>query len=158
LIGRIVFSISLPLLILSGLTAYVISSWLLVLLRLLGATRFSPRLYWACTLFGSSRGVAMFGGRVARALGMTLLVPALYAVVFELMGRAELVQGAVLGSAHGVLVGAFLPLVARRNACSSAAAPGLFGWRLGHATPLLLLLVYALYGAALGYAYVVITP
>lgn len=154
----LVSGISLPLLILSGLTGYVLSSWLLVLLRLLGLTRFSPRLYWACSLFGSLRGLAMFGGRAARALGMTLLVPACYAIVFEVMGRAELGQGALLGLVHGLLVGAFLPVLAARNACNKAPAPGLFGWRLGNATPLLLLLVYALYGAALGYAYVVITP
>jgi hypothetical protein len=34
----------------------------------------------------------------------------------------------------------------------------LFGWRLGGATPIIVLLAYALYGATLGYGYVVIAP
>lgn len=150
--------ISFPLLIVSGLTAYVLSSWLLVLLRLVGATSFSPRLYWACALFGSLRGAAMFGGRIARALGMSVVVPAAYAVVFEFLGDADLKQGALLGLAHGVLVGVGLPLITKRQRCAKAPATGLFGWRLGGATPLLIPLVYACYGAALGYAYVVIAP
>ena len=150
--------ISFPLLIVSGLTAYILNSWLLVVLRLIGATSFSPRLYWACALFGSVRGVAMFGGRVARAGVMSIIIPALYAAVFEFLGDADLEHGALLGLAHGVLVGVALPLVSGRAGCAKAPASGLFGWRLGAATPLLIPLVYACYGAALGYAYVVIAP
>ncbi len=100
----------------------------------------------------------MFGGRVARAVGMSVIVPALYAAVFEFLGDADLKQGALLGLGHGVLVGVALPLIARRQRCANAPATGLFGWRLGAATPLLIPLVYAFYGAALGYAYVVIAP
>ncbi|HEY0671572.1 MAG TPA: hypothetical protein VGD27_04850 [Longimicrobiales bacterium] len=152
------FGISLPLLIVSGLTAYILSSWVLVFLRVAGATRFAPRDYWACTLFGGLRGAAMFGGRIARAVGMSVIAPSVYALIFEVVGNAELTLGAVLGVAHGVLVGITLPVIGRRASCAKAQNPGLFGWRLGAATPLLLLLVYGLYGATLGWAYVVIAP
>lgn len=147
-----------PLLITSGLTAYILSSWLLVLVRLLGLTRYAPRTYWACTLFGSLRGVAMFGGRVVRAAALSILIPIAYAVVFEILGNADLPLGAVMGVAHGVAVGILLPIVARRPKCANAPTPGLFGWRLGGPTPLLLLFIYGLYGATLGWVYVVILP
>ena len=157
-IAEQILGISLPLLITSGLTAYILSSWMLVLLRLAGVTRYAPRTYWACSLFGSLRGAAMFGGRILRAVGMTLFIPLIYAIVFEIVGNADLPLGAVIGMAHGVAVGILLPIIARRPRCANAPNPGLFGWRLGAATPLLLLLIYGLYGASLGWVYVVILP
>jgi hypothetical protein len=153
-----ILGISFPLLITSGLTAYILSSWLLVLLRLLGLTRYAPRTYWACTLFGSLRGAAMFGGRLTRALALTLFIPLGYAIIFEVIGNADLPLGAIIGLVHGAAVGTLLPIIARRPRCTNAPLPGLFGWRLGAATPLLLLLIYTLYGATLGWAYVVILP
>ncbi len=152
------FGISLPLLITSGLTAYIISSWLLVLVRVLGLTTYSPRLYWACGLFGNVRGAALFAGRITRAIALSIVVPLGYAMIFELTGNAELPRGALLGVLHALIVGLALPLVAKRGGCAGAPAPGLFGWRLGAATPVVVLFVYALYGAALGYVYVVIAP
>lgn len=149
--------ISIPLLITSGLTAYIISSWLLVLLRVIGLTAYSPRVYWACGLFGSQRGAAMFAGRITRAIGLSLAIPLVYAVVFEVVGNAELPLGAILGALHALVVGITLPIIASRQGCSKAPAPGLFGWRLGAATPLAILLVYTVYGAALGYVYVVVS-
>lgn len=157
-IASLILGISIPLLITSGLTAYIVSSWTLVVLRVLGATRLSPRTYWACGLFRSMRGSAMFGGRVMRALTLSIAVPFVYALIFEIIGNAELPVGAMLGLLHGALVGITLPIVSRRAGCVKAPAPGLFGWRLGPATPLLILLVYSLYGATLGYGYVVIAP
>jgi hypothetical protein len=153
-----VLGISMPLLITSGLTGYILSSWLLVLVRLLGITRYAPRTYWACTLFGSQRGMAMFGGRVVRALALASFIPLGYAVVFETVGNADVPLGAVLGVAHGIVVGIALPVIARRPRCTDAPHPGLFGWRRGAATPLLLLFVYGVYGAALGWVYVVVLP
>lgn len=100
----------------------------------------------------------MFGGRVVRALTLSIAVPFVYAVVFEIIGNAELPVGAMLGFLHGVAVGVTLPIISKRGACAKAPSPGLFGWRLGRATPILLLLVYSLYGATLGYGYVVIAP
>ena len=153
-----IVGISMPLLVTSGLAGYIVSSWLLVLVRLLGMTRYAPRSYWACALFGSLRGPAMFGGRVVRACALALVVPLIYAVGFEILGNADLPLGAVMGVAHGVAVGVTLPLVARHPRCTHAPKPGLFGWRLGAATPLLLLFIYGVYGATLGWVYVVILP
>jgi hypothetical protein len=146
---------SFPLLIVSGLTAYVVSSWLLIFLRVIGATRYVPRVYWACVAFGGLTGAAAFGGRVLRAICMIALIPLLYAVFFELTGNADLKIGGLLGMVHAAVVGLILPLVGATAKCRRAPVPGLFGWRLGAATPFLLLLVYALYGATLGYVYVV---
>ena len=57
------------------------------------------------------------------------------------------------------LVGPLASLLAALIAgCAQAPTPGLLGWRLGPATPLIMLGVYALYGATLGYVYVVISP
>lgn len=150
--------ISLPLLILSGLTAYIISSWLLLFMRVIGLTRFSPRIYWACGLFGGTGGGAMFAGRAARALALSIVFPFLYALGFELLGNAELPLGAALGAGHGVLIGLTLPLLSRREGCRRAPKPGLFGWQLGRANVVLIPLVYAAYGAILGYVYVIASP
>ena len=152
-----ILDVSLPLLITSGVTAYIISSWMLVFVRALGVTKYSPRIYWACGLFGRTTGAALFGGRVVRALALSVFVPLLYAAFFEVAGDAELVIGALVGSVHAFVVGVTLPIIARRHGCSKAPPPGLFGWRLGNATPLVILAVYALYGAALGYVYVVVS-
>ena len=151
-------ALSLPLLIISGLTAYIISSWLLIFLRVIGATRFAPRYYWACGAFGGVTGAALFGGRLLRALAMTVLLPLIYTAVFEWRGNADLKFGAMLGVGQAVLLGLTLPIISARAGCRSAPAPGLFGWKLGPVTPLLLLIVYALYGATLGYVYVVVSP
>lgn len=153
-----ILGISLPLLITSGLTAYIVSAWLLVLMRLLGFTRYAPRTYWACGLFGSMRGAAMFAGRIARAVALTVVVPLGYAIIFEVVGNADLPLGAMLGLLQALLVGAVLPIIAARPRCRNAPTPGLFGWRLGAATPLLLLFIYTLYGATLGWVYVVVLP
>ena len=150
--------ISVPLLIFSGLAAYIISSWLLLFLRVIGATRFSPRIYWACALFGSTRGGAMFAGRAMRALTLTLLVPFFYALAFELLGNAELPLGAALGFAHGVLIGLTLPFLTSRAGCRKAPRTGVFAWHLGRANVLLIPLTYASYGAVLGYVYVIASP
>lgn len=155
---HLLHSISGPLLIWSGLIAYIVSSWLLVLLRRAGATAFSPRVYWACGLFGSTRGAAVFAGRVLRVVAFTIVVPLPYIVIFEFTRNAGVGFGAALGILHAIVVGITLPIIASRARCRGAPQPGLFGWRLGRATPLLIIFVYALYGAALGYVYVIPSP
>ena len=150
--------ISFTLLIASGLTAYIVTSWLLLLFRVVGMTDLSPRVYWACSLFGGTRGGAMFAGRVARAVAMMVLIPLPYVAAFEIIDKAELPVGAALGLLHGLFIGVTLPLVSRRRGCAKAPPPGLFGWRLGAATPLLILIIYTLYGAILGYVYVAASP
>ena len=149
-------AISWPLLFWSGLFAYIGFSWLLILLRVLGLTRYVPRSYWAARLFGNTRGFAMFGGRVLRAFALIVLIPLPYVLVFEIAGNADLRFGVLLGVTHAVFVGLTLPLIAGR--AKGTLEPGLFGWRLGAATPLLILITYAFYGAILGYVYVIPSP
>jgi hypothetical protein len=153
----ILAAISWPLLLWSGLFAYMGFSWLLILLRLLRLTRYVPRSYWAARLFGNTRGFAMFGGRVLRAFALIVLIPIPYVLAFEVVGNADLRFGVLLGLIHGAFVGLTLPLIAGRDA-HGALEPGLFGWRLGAATPLLIFVIYAFYGAILGYVYVIPSP
>ena len=151
-------SISWPLLFWSGLVAYITTSWVTVLFRALRATLYSPRLYWASKAFGNTRGGAMFASRIMRAVALTVLVPIPYAIVFEVVGNAELLFGALLGLLHAILIGLTLPLATDSSGSRGAPAPGLFGWRLGAATPFIILFVYSFYGAMLGYVYVIPTP
>jgi hypothetical protein len=123
----------------------------------LGITRYVPRSYWAARMFGNTRGFAMFGGRVLRAFALIVLIPLPYVLAFEIAGNADLRFGLLLGLIHGGFVGLTLPLIAGRGAAGTAE-PGLFGWRLGAATPLLILITYAVYGAVLGYVYVIPSP
>ena len=141
-----------PLLVWSGLIALLVSTWLLMLLRKLEVTKYLPRAYWSCGLFGATgNGALVFAG----LLRMTLMItgfPVIYALIFTRLHDASALNGALIGLAHGFVAGAVLPLAARR--CGGAMAPGLLGWRLGKATPVVLLAVHALYGAVLGYVYV----
>ena len=145
-------SISWALLTWSGLVGLVLSSWLLMLLRKVGATRYLPRAYWSCALFSSTRDASLVSAGVLRMVLLIVAFPVAYAVVFTTLGRAEAVVGAIAGAVHGMLAGLTLPLAARR--CSGAVAPGFMGWNLGRLTPLVMVLVHAVYGAALGYVYV----
>jgi hypothetical protein len=150
-------AISWPLLFWSGLFAYIGFSWLLILLRVLGLTRYVPRTYWAARMFGNTRGFAMFGGRALRAFALIVLIPLPYVLAFEIVGNADLRFGVLLGLIHGAFVGLTLPLIAGR-APQGTLEPGFFGYRLGAATPLLILITYAFYGAILGYVYVIPSP
>jgi hypothetical protein len=141
----------------SGLVAYIGFSWLLISLRLIGLTSYTPRSYWAARVVGNTRGFAMFVGRVLRAFVSTVLVPLPYVAAFELVGNADLRFGALLGLLHGILVGFTLPVIAGASSRSSPS-PGLFGWRLGYATPFIMLFSYAFYGTILGYVYVIPSP
>lgn len=123
-----------------------------MMLRQLGATRYLPRAYWSCALFGSVRDSALLVSGLLRMIAMIALVPVIYAIVFAYLGRAEALSGAIVGALHGLLAGIILPFAARR--CSGANPPGPLGWNLGRATPIVLLLVHAVYGTVLGYIYV----
>lgn len=148
--------ISWPLLLWSGLVAYVLSSWVLMVLRKLNATRYLPRAYWSCAIMGGVSDAALVFAGFIRMLAMVAIFPIVYAVAFAYLGRAEALIGLIIGAIHGTLAGILLPLAARR--CAGASPPGLLGWRLGHATPLVMVFVHAVYGAALGFVYVVASP
>ena len=145
-------SISWTLILWSGLTALVISTWLLMLLRSLGATRYLPRAYWSCALFAGTGNASLILAGLLRMIAMIAVFPFLYAAVFVYTGRAEAIIGLMIGLAHGLLAGLMLPLAARR--CSGANPPGLLGFNLGKLTPLVLLFVHAVYGSLIGYIYV----
>lgn len=140
------------LLLWSGLVAFVASTWLLTALRRIGATRYLPRAYWSCALFGSTSDAALLSAGLLRSVMMIAALPFLYALVFAYAERAEALVGLTAGLIHGALAGLALPLAARR--CSGALPPGPMGWNLGRATPFVLLLVHAVYGTLLGYIYV----
>lgn len=136
----------------SGLIALFISTWLLMILRKLEVTQYLPRAYWSCGLFGGTANAALLFAGLLRMILLITLVPVVYALIFARLHDASALNGALIGIAHGALAGAVLPLAARR--CGATLAPGLLGWRLGKATPLVLLFVHAAYGAVLGYVYV----
>jgi hypothetical protein len=146
-------SISWSLLTWSGLVGLVLSSWLLMLLRRVGATRYLPRAYWSCALFGSAGDASLAFAGLLRMLALIAAFPIAYAFAFNTLGRAEALVGAIAGAVHGLLAGLALQLAARR--CSGAIAPGFMGWNLGRLTPIVMILVHAVYGAALGYVYVI---
>ena len=147
-----IYGLSWSLLLWSGLVGLVLSSWLLMVLRKLAVTRYLPRAYWSCALFRSASDAALVFAGTLRMVMMIAVFPIAYALVFTQVGRAEAVVGAIAGAVHGLLAALLLPLAARR--CSSAVAPGFMGWNLGRLTPLALIFVHAVYGAALGYVYV----
>lgn len=143
--------ISWLLLLWSGLTASIMSTWLLMLFRKAGTTRYLPRAYWSCTLFRSTSDASLLAAGLLRMVAMIVVFPAVYALIFSQTGRAEVVMGSIIGLAHGFLASFLLPFAARR---CGANPPGFMGWNLGRATPAILLLVHSVYGALLGYIYV----
>lgn len=148
--------LSWPLLVWSGLTATVLTSWALMALRQVGATRYLPRAYWGCALFGRTGDVALVLAGLVRMIALIAVFPIAYAIAFVWFGRAEALTGLIGGLIHGLIAGLLLPLAARR--CPEARAPGIMGWNLGRATPLVLLFVHAFYGAVLAYIYVTPMP
>jgi hypothetical protein len=148
----VLITLSWALLVWSGLVAFVASTWLLMALRQAGFTRYLPRAYWSCALFGSTRDAALLFAGLVRSLAMIAIIPFLYALAFSYAERAEAIVGLIFGLVHGLVAGLLLPLAAAR--CKGALPPGVLGWSLGRATPVVLLLVHAVYGALLGYIYV----
>lgn len=74
------------------------------------------------------------------------------------MGSADAFTGALTGVAHGVLAGSVLAPLGRRSRCIASGrlpAPGFFGRRLGVATPIGIVAAHVIYGAMLGYIFVV---
>ncbi len=129
-------------------------SWLAAFAYWRGLTRLRP----AATLGGlllrgrSPSGLRTVLGGIAHFLLGTLAFPAVYALVFELAGRSDVAVGALVGAAHGALAGLLLPVL--WPAARQEDGAGLFGWRLGAATPPALIAAHVLYGVLLGYIYV----
>lgn len=101
----------------------------------------------------SSRGgLGWVAGAGALLVAGSALLPLAYYAVFLAVGRADAQIGALTGVGQGVLAGILLALLPRRD--TAVPSPGLFGRHAGASTPLFILLAHALYGAALGYIFV----
>jgi hypothetical protein len=145
------------LLLWAGFAGTFVVTWLAFVGRSYGWTRLSPARILGCVF---SADPEAFGTRVL-GIGVHLMaggvvLPLLYGALFEWMGRADVLLGACLGLAHAVIAGILLPVVVAYGHCAGPGRdPGLFGWRLSAVTPVAFVLAHALYGALLGYVYVV---
>ncbi len=118
-----------------------------------GLTQLRPSVVIAGLLLQRSTGLRRLLGSVIHLLAGTFLFPTIYGLTFEAFARADVALGATLGLLHGVVVGTLIP-VAWRLAGGEGRA-GVFGRRLGSLTPFGIVTTHVLYGALLGYIYVV---
>ena len=141
----------------AGFFATLVLSWLAGLAYWQGLTRLRVQATLGALLL---RGPgARSGGRLRGLVGAlghfllgTLAFPAVYALIFGIVGRADVPVGAMIGGGHALVAGLALPLAWRAGRQEGGA--GLFGWRLGAATPPALVAAHVLYGVLLGYIYV----
>jgi hypothetical protein len=141
------------LLLWSGFASTVLVTILALGARWAGLTTLDP-IRLCASVFRPVRN----GGAAGRAAGLLALlalgaavIPAFYLLAFALFERADAWTGLGLGIVHGLAAGPALALLPRP---AGAVAPGLYGWRAGRLTPALFVILHALYGAALGYLYV----
>lgn len=127
-------------------------SWLAAFAYWRGLTRLRPAATLGALVLRPGRAGALVGGIIHLVVG-TLAFPALYAVAFRLAGQADAPIGAALGLAHGCLAGLAVPFAWR--GAGHAGSAGALGMRLGAATPFGIVATHVLYGALLGYIYVV---
>lgn len=107
----------------------------------------------AGAIFRRPAGFGRLLGSLLHLAAGTFLFPTVYAIVFEIMARADVGLGAAMGLLHGVLAAALVPLAWRWTADEGRA--GVLGRRLGSLTPIGIVMTHVLYGALLGYIYVV---
>lgn len=107
----------------------------------------------AGAIFRRPAGFGRLLGSLLHFAAGTFLFPTAYAVGFEMMARADVGLGAAMGLLHGVLAAALLPIAWHRTGDQGPA--GLLGRRLGPLTPIGIVMTHVLYGALLGYIYVV---
>jgi len=134
-----------------GLAAALVSEWLAAAVR---PGRLSRRRGEAIAprLMRGPRENAL----IAIAGGALLLAP-VYGIVFELLNRADLVNGTVIGGLHGLIPGVIALAAAARSSTVGAA---------GTTTSLRAIAVYrarrvlarTVYGAVFGFLYVVPGP
>jgi hypothetical protein len=141
-------SIPLPswmLLLWCGLIAAIASEWLAALARSIrpAATRMRAS---APRLMSAPRGSVPFA-----ILSGTFAFAPLYGLAFEALARADLETGAAIGAAHGTLTAVLVLLghLRRRSGTATPALRTVLGYRLRR------LLTRTLYGALLGFLYVV---
>lgn len=117
-------------------------------------TQFSPTVQLGCIFFRNPRspGTDTLGYLLLVALGSSV-VPLLYSAIFSSFDGPSWQVGLALGTVHGALAAAALPLLGTISACIRAGAfppPGLFGVRWGRFTPVGVVLGHSLYGGVAG--------
>ena len=142
-----------------GVTATLFTTGILVVALGAGLTRFSPIRCLGCivTPRPDSRSNLVVGF-VLHMIAGSAVFPALYAIIFELAGRADALFGFGIGGAHGVAAGLLVPVYVSRTRCArsrSTPNPGIFARKLGTLTPMGIVLIHAVYGAILGFVYAV---
>jgi hypothetical protein len=138
----------------AGFVAGVLAASVFWLFRALGLTRFSATGQLGCLVYDDPRlpmtetlGFLLFLGVHAT------LIAAIYAGLLRMGGGAGWGRGMAIGAVHGVLVAATLPWLARVNRCvrmGRIPAPGRLGLEWGRATPVALLVGFAVYGGVFG--------
>jgi hypothetical protein len=139
---------------LAGFVSIVLAAAFFWLLRSLGVTRFSPGLQLGSIVFREPRhpGAETLGFILLLVLG-SLVLPPIYAAIFEISRGASMRTGLAAGVAQGALTAAALPLLGMISAAVRAGVvprPGPFGVHWGRATALVVVAGHALYGAVLG--------
>ncbi len=149
--------LSWPLLLWAGFTGTIAVTWLAFAARRFGVTRLSPVRVLGCFFANSADSVSsrLVGTALHFGIGGVIL-PLIYGVIFEMVGRSDILFGAGLGAAHGILAGLALPIITAQAHCTGVPRdPGIFGWRFGLFTPPGVIFAHALYGGVLGYVYVI---
>lgn len=138
----------------AGFVAVVLAISTFWLFRSTGLTQFSPTIQVGCLFLRNPLHpwTETAGFTLILLLGSTV-VPALYLHLFQWMGGPGALIGLGLGSLHGLLAAAALPLLGTISACVRAGAipaPGPMGSRWGWLTPVAMVVGHGLYGMVCG--------
>jgi hypothetical protein len=142
-------------LIWSGFVATTLAAVTMWVPRSFAWTRLNPTSQLGCLVFSDPRDprTETLGLVLLFSLGAGLF-PIVYAAVLPAAGYAAWSWGAAAGAVHGLIVAAVLPLWSQVSACARAGfpPPGHLGLGWGRATPFVLVVGHAVYGAALALA------
>ena len=161
----------------AGLVATIVMSAMMKMATAAGLTQMPPMPLVTGAMLSGDRNTALKLGSVIHYLLMgTVVFGIVYAGVFATVGNASLLTGALIGLAHGVVVGAMaMPMMPAMHprmgavaqpvgvgAATAAAhdtdevhlsAPGFFGVRWGAMTPVGLVVGHVVYGLVAALVY-----
>jgi hypothetical protein len=156
----------------AGLTGTIVMSAMMAMASAGGMTRMPPMpLVVGSMMSGDPRKAKRFGVVIHFVLMGTLVFGIAYAALFAGLGSAAVSTGALIGLAHGVVVGAvampMMPAVHPRMTAPSAtqaavdtsggtvtlSAPGVFGSKWGAMTPVGLVAGHVVYGIIVAAVY-----